>query len=43
MRDARRLRADGLVREVQVFVPKQNGADWADIWLARLAATKRAA
>src|SRR5690606_18057228 len=36
MRDARRLRADGLVREVQVFVPKQNGADWADIWLARL-------
>ena len=43
MRDARRLEATGLVREVQVFVPKQSGADWADIWLARLAGTKRAA
>ena len=43
MRDARRLQSNGLVREVQVFVPKHNGADWADIWLARLAATKRAA
>ena len=24
-------------REVQVFVPRQDGTDWADIWLARLA------
>jgi putative DNA primase/helicase len=43
MREARRLHANGLVRQVQVFVPKQNGADWADIWLARLANTRRAA
>ena len=43
MRDSKRLQAKGLVREVQVFVPKQNGADWADIWLARLANTRRAA
>jgi putative DNA primase/helicase len=29
--------------EVQVFVPKQTGADWADVWLARLANSKQAA
>jgi putative DNA primase/helicase len=43
MRDARRPQANGLVRKVQVFVPKQNGADWADVWLARLANMKQAA
>ncbi len=30
-------------REVQVFVPKQDGTDWADIWVARLANARRAA
>ena len=43
MRDARLLQVKGRVREVQVFVPKHNGADWADIWLNRLANTRRAA
>ena len=45
-RDARKLaegRANSPNREVQVFIPKQNGADWADIWLARLANSRRAA
>jgi hypothetical protein len=26
-----------------VFVPRQDGTDWADIWLARLANSRRAA
>jgi hypothetical protein len=33
----------GLKRSVQVFVPNRAGADWADIWLARLANDKKAA
>ena len=45
-RDARKLATDHPdrpTREVQVFVPKQDGTDWADIWLARLANTRQAA
>jgi putative DNA primase/helicase len=33
----RESKRDGIDRKVQVFVPKQAGADWADIWLARVA------
>lgn len=33
----------GLKRSVQVFVPNRAGADWADIWLARLANDRKAA
>lgn len=44
---ARRLRREaqavGRHREVQVFVPRYCGADWADIWLRRLAAVEKAA
>jgi len=39
----REARKAGLKRLLQVFVPKQNGTDWADIWLARLANDRRAA
>ena len=48
-RDARKLgganpdQPDRPTREVQVFVPRQDGTDWADIWLASLAKDKRAA
>ena len=48
-RDARKLgganpdQPDRPTREVQVFVPRQDGTDWADIWLARLATSRRAA
>ncbi|MDE2298472.1 MAG: toprim domain-containing protein [Burkholderiales bacterium] len=30
-------------RQVQVFIPKQPGMDWADVWLARVEGTQRAA
>ena len=44
---ARRLvresRKAQLVRTVQVFVPRHAGADWADVWFARLASEKKAA
>jgi putative DNA primase/helicase len=40
LREARR---DGIDRRVQVFVPKHAGADWADIWLARVANEAKAA
>jgi len=43
VREARKFEANGKPREVQVFVPKHNGSDWADIWVARLANMKRAA
>ncbi len=39
----REARKAGLKRSVDVFVPKQAGTDWADIWLATLAKDKRAA
>jgi len=39
----REARKAGLKRSVEVFVPKQAGTDWADIWLATLAKEKRAA
>jgi len=38
-----KLEANGITLEVEVFVPRHAGADWADIWLARLADGKRAA
>ena len=40
LREAKR---DGIDRRVQVFVPKHAGADWADIWLARVANEAKAA
>jgi putative DNA primase/helicase len=41
---ARRLKRENKGREVRVFVPKEPGADWADLWLRRwLAQAKRAA
>jgi putative DNA primase/helicase len=41
---ARRLKRERKEREVRVFVPKEPGLDWADIWLRRWQAqTKRAA
>jgi putative DNA primase/helicase len=40
MREARR---DGIHREVRVFVPRQPGTDWADIWHARVAVEAKAA
>ena len=45
MRDRRaaQARRDGADRKVQVFVPKHAGADWADIWLARVANEAKAA
>jgi putative DNA primase/helicase len=39
----REARKTGSRRSVEVFVPKQVGTDWADIWLATLAKDKRAA
>lgn len=30
---ARRLRQEDATRDVEVFVPRQAGADWADVWL----------
>jgi putative DNA primase/helicase len=39
----RESKRDGIDRKVQVFVPKQAGADWADIWLARVANEAKAA
>ena len=39
----REARHDGIDRQVQVFVPKQPGADWADIWAARCAIESKAA
>lgn len=30
---ARRLRQEDASREVEVFVPRHQGADWADVWL----------
>ena len=30
-------------RQVQVFIPKQPGLDWADVWRARVEGTQRAA
>lgn len=30
-------------RQVQVFVPKQDGTDWADVWLSRLNKPRRVA
>lgn len=33
----------GLRRTVQVFVPNKTGADWADIWIARLVNDSKAA
>jgi putative DNA primase/helicase len=39
----REARKAGLHRTVEVFVPRQAGTDWADIWLASLAKDKRAA
>jgi putative DNA primase/helicase len=43
VREARRLDASRPGREVQVFVPKHSGTDWADIWLARLTHMRQAA
>lgn len=40
---AREAKKSGVNRTVQVFVPKQAGSDWADIWLASLAKGKQAA
>ena len=43
---ARRLRKEGRLgarRSVEVFVPKAPGADWADVWSARLEHKKKAA
>jgi putative DNA primase/helicase len=42
-RDAKGAPEGSQAREVDVFIPKQAGADWADIWLARLSELKRAA
>ncbi|MGF6095735.1 DUF7146 domain-containing protein [Pseudomonas sp. 18175] len=36
-RRLRRMSADGTPREVQVFVPKQPGSDWADVWYSKSA------
>ena len=36
-------RKQGLERTVKVFVPKHDGTDWADVWLASLANEKKAA
>ena len=43
VREARRLDAKRSGHEVQVFVPKHSGTDWADIWLARLTHLRQAA
>ena len=39
---ARRLRQEDATREVEVFVPRQSGADWADVWLKNSAGLKAA-
>lgn len=39
----REAKRDGLDRKVQVFVPRQAGSDWADIWFARIANEAKAA
>ena len=39
----REAKKAGIHRTVEVFVPRQAGTDWADIWLASLAKDKRAA
>ena len=39
----REAKKAGVPRTVEVFVPRQAGTDWADIWLASLAKDKRAA
>lgn len=43
---ARRLKKEfkrNTDRQVQVFVPKQDGTDWADVWLSRLNKPRRVA
>lgn len=40
VKEARKSDVD---REVQVYVPKHDGTDWADVWLNRLANEKKAA
>ncbi len=43
---ARRLRKEQKKtgpRDVEVFIPKHAGADWADVWLSRLTNAKKAA
>lgn len=41
---ARRLRKDtSRARQVEVFVPRSAGTDWADVWLSRLQSTDQAA
>src|SRR5207237_390984 len=39
----REAKKGGLRRAVDVFVPRQGGTDWADIWLARLRDERKAA
>jgi putative DNA primase/helicase len=39
----RESRNQGLDRVVRVYVPKHDGTDWADVWLANLANDKKAA
>lgn len=40
---ARRLKREDRQREVRVFVPKNDGEDWADVWLRRWHAERRLA
>lgn len=40
---ARRLRKERRDRQVEVFVPRQAGADWADVWLKRCTEQPQAA
>ena len=40
VRDAKKRK---LNRTVQVFIPSRSGADWADVWIARIANSAKAA
>lgn len=40
---ARRLRQEDPTRQVEVFVPKEAGTDWADVWAARHPVRREAA
>ncbi len=40
---ARRLRQEDPARRVEVFVPREAGSDWADVWVARHAPHREAA
>jgi putative DNA primase/helicase len=43
MRESKRVHDNGLSREVQVFIPRRSGTDWANVWFAKVASLRQAA